>query len=280
MVAVGEWNRLVVMKIFDRGIYVDGDWLGDILLPRKEVPEGCKLYDELNVFLYFDSEDRIIATMQTPKAVAGEVTVLEVVSVGNYGAFLDWGLAKDILVPFREQRSPMKVGEKQVVVVFYDERSGRLVASSKLNKFLQHDPIQAREGDAVDLIICHETDIGRNAVINGTHWGLIHKGDIFEKLTLGDKVTGYIKKIREDGKVDLSLKKLGYGKVSGLAGEILDALDASNGFIPLNDKSSPEAISQKFGASKKAYKMAIGKLYKQELIKIEPDGIRLVGVDS
>lgn len=276
MVTVGDWNKLVVMKIFDRGIYVDGDWLGDILLPRKEVPEGCKLYDELNVFLYLDSEDRIIATMQTPKAIAGEVAVLEVVEVNNYGAFLDWGLAKDIFAPFREQRKEMQVGEKQVVVIFYDERSGRLAASSKINKFLQHDLIQAREGDAVDLIICHESEIGTNAVINGTHWGLLHKGDIFQPLTLGDKLTGYIKKIREDGKVDLSLKKLGYGKVSGLAGEILDALDAANGFLPLNDKSSPDVISQKFGASKKAFKMAIGKLYKQELIKIEPDGIRLV----
>lgn len=276
MVAVGKWNRLEVMKIFERGVYVDGDWLGEILLPRKQVPEGCKLYDELEVFLYLDSEDRIIATREKPYAIADEIAVLEVVAVNSVGAFLDWGLPKDLFVPYREQREEMTAGEKEVVAIFYDEHSGRLVASSKLTKFLSDDPVQAKEGDVVDLIICHETELGRNAIINGTHWGLIHQGDIFQTLSLGDKVTGYIKQIREDGKIDLCLKKLGYGKVSGLAGEILDALDEADGFLPLNDKSTPAAISGKFGSSKKAFKMAIGKLYKQELITIGPEGIRLI----
>ena len=275
MTEIGRFNKLRVVKEVDFGLYLDGDELGEILLPKKYVPENCIPDSIIEVFIYLDSEDRIIATTQKPYAKVGEFAALKVVSVSAVGAFLDWGLEKDLLVPFREQKQKMIEGKSYVVYVYFDEISERIAASTKLHKYLSKYPADFKPGQEVDLFICDETENGYNAIINSTHMGLIYKNDIFRTLETGQRIKGFIKNIREDTKIDLLLQKPGYGKVDDLSQTILELLKQHGGFVSVTDKSPPEIIYEIFGVSKKTYKKAIGALFKKRLISIEDNGIKI-----
>lgn len=276
MAQIGKTNQLEVLKELDFGIYLDGGELGEILMPKRYVPEGTMLGDYIEAFIYLDSEDRLIATTEKPLAQVEEFALLEVVSVAPVGAFLNWGLPKDLFVPFREQRKPMEVGEKYLVYVYLDTNTKRIAASSKIESYLDNIPVDYDENEEVDLIIINQTDLGYNAIVDNCHIGILYKNEVFQELNAGDRVQGYIKKIRPDGKIDLRLDKVGYEKIGGLADLIISKLNQSNGFLPFTDKSSPEEIYRTFKVSKKNFKAAIGALYKQRLIALEQNGIRLL----
>jgi hypothetical protein len=274
MAKIGQTNRLRVVRQRDFGVYLDADNLGDILLPLRDVPENIKVGDELDVFIYLDSEDLLIATTKEPAARVGECAYLKVVSVGPVGAFLDWGLPKDLLVPFNEQEQRMVEGRSYVVHVYLDN-SNRLAASSKLNRFLGKTQPHYQEGQRVDLIIDERTDLGYKAVVNHRHWGMLYHNETFRSLRPGERTEGYIKQIRTDGKIDLYLQRPGFNKDDDLGDRILTLLKAQGGFLAVTDKSPPAQIQNLFGVSKKRFKMTIGSLYKQRLIALEDSGIRL-----
>lgn len=276
MAEIGKWNTLEVLKQLDFGVYLDGGEHGEILMPIRYVPEDCKIGDKMEVFIYLDSEDRLIATTEKPFAQVGDFALLEVVSVNNVGAFLYWGLMKDLFIPFREQKQKMEVSYSYVVYIFVDDLSGRIMGSAKVENFLDKTPPEFTEGQEVDLIIYTQTDIGYKAIINITHTGMLFDTDVFRTLHRGEHTKGYIKKIREDKKIDLLLDKPGYEKVDDISKNILDKLKKENGFIALSDKSPADAIYDMFGISKKNFKKAIGALYKARLITLEENGIRLV----
>jgi hypothetical protein len=276
MAEIGEINTLKVIKIDSYGALLDAEDFGEILLPKRLVPKDCKEDDLVEVFLFVDAKERVSATTAKPKAKVGEVAFLKVAQTTAVGAFLDWGLPKDLLVPFSNQRSKMQQGQMHVVYVYLDENTDRVVASSKLNRFIMHDNKSYTKGQAVDLIITDITDIGYKAVINHRHWGLLFFDDVIKQLKVGDQCKGYVMNLRDDGRIDLSLQALGYGKVKGLREQILDALAENEGFLPLSDKSPAEDIYEKFGVSKKSFKMTIGTLYRQRLIVISREGITLV----
>jgi hypothetical protein len=273
---IGRYNTLRIVKLREVGAYLDGGDLGEILLPRRYVPKNAQPGEAVEIFLYLDSEDRLIATTERPHAQVGEFACLQAVSVGPVGAFLDWGLPKDLLVPFVEQRRPMVAGKRYCVHVYLDTASRRIAASAKLDKFLDLTPAPYREGQEVDLLIAGRTDLGYKAVVENAHWGVLYENEVFQPLSPGQRLKGFIKKIREDGKIDLRLDKPGYGKIEELAQAILRALEENEGYLEVNDDSSPQLIAGLFGASKKSFKMAIGALYKKRLITIGPDGIALV----
>lgn len=275
MIQVGTYNELEVIKEMDFGIYLrEGDI--EILMPTKWVPTGTKIGDKLTVFVFRDSDDRLIATTVEPYATANTFAFLEVKQVNDIGAFLDWGMDKDLLVPFREQAYRMEAGNSYVVFVYVDDTTNRLVASTKLKKFIEKEPTTIQNNDIVDLLIYSETPLGFNAIINNLYSGLIYKNEIFESIRIGDKLKGYIKNIREDGKIDLSLQKSGFELVDDVKWRLLSILKQNNGFLPLHDGSSPEEIKQKLQISKKAFKKAVGALYKEQLIKLAKEGIELV----
>ena len=274
MIKVGEFNKLRVIKKVAFGLYLDGgDW-GDILLPNKVVPEGTNIDDSLDVFIYFDSEDKIIATTKRPHVKLDGCAFLKVIDVNRVGAFLDWGLDKDLLVPKPEQHRPMEKDKSYLVYLKLDNK-GRPIASSKLDYFLDKSPANFKSGDEVTLLIADTTELGRKVVLNGTHWGLLHFSDIFQPLSYGNKIKGYIKTMREDGKIDVVLRKMGPDSVPDLAKRILAELHRTGGFLALHDKSSSLEIQNVFGESKKSFKNAIGRLYKRGEITIGQDGIRL-----
>lgn len=275
MIQVGKYNELKIIKIVDSGAYLGND-TQEILLPGKWIPKEAKIGDVLNVFIYRDSEDRLIATTLQPYTTVDTFAYLEVKEVNTMGAFLDWGLEKDLLVPFSEQASTLVAGKSYVFYVYIDNVTNRIIASSKLNKFIERDNIEAEEGDVVDLLIYSKTDKGYNAIINNMYVGLIYENEIFEEIRVGDRVTGYIKKIREDNKIDLSLQKSGYELVDDVKWKILNLLKQKNGFLPLNDNSTPEEIKLHLQISKKAFKKAIGGLYKEKLIALSDKGINLI----
>lgn len=272
--AIGQFNRLIVTQRKDFGVILDGRNLGNLLLPNRYVPEDTQLGDEVDVFIYADSEDQLIATTQSPKALVGQVAFLETVSVDYYGAFMDWGLMKDLLVPFNEQICEMSVGRRYLVYVYIEPDTHRIAGSAKINQFLDLTPANYEENEAVDLIIYEESELGYKAIINHQHIGLLYRNEVFRELTRGQTVKGYIKKQREDGKVDLSLRKPGYQGTDALAAKILKRIEKADGFLPITDKSAPEIIYDTFGVSKKRYKMAVGSLYKQRLVILEKEGIR------
>jgi len=275
MVKIGEVNTLLVVKKVDFGIYLADGNNGEILLPERYVPRDCRNGDKLEVFVYCDSEDRLIATTETPKAQVGEFACLRVVAVTKIGAFLDWGLPKDLFVPFNEQQERMKEGHSYVVRVFLDH-SDRIAASSKLGRFLDKATGAYSEGQAVEIIIWEQSELGYKAIINQRHVGLIFNNDVFQKLQPGDHIPGFIKKVRPDGKIDLTIHAPGYEKVDSVADTIIGILEKEGGFVSLNDKSAPETIAAMFGVSKKTFKKAIGALYKKRLITIDDSGIHLV----
>ncbi|MFV0290511.1 MAG: S1 RNA-binding domain-containing protein [Mangrovibacterium sp.] len=275
MIALGTINELEVVKRVDFGVYLDGGQSGEILMPNRYVPENCEIGQRLEVFIYLDGEERPVATTEQPYAQVGDFAFLEVMEVTEFGAFLDWGVLKQLFVPFREQQVRMEVGKKYVVYIYVDDQSNRLLASSKLDKFLDNLPVDYELGEEVTLLIASKTDLGYKAIIDNSHWGLIFNSEVHRRLRIGDKTNGFIKNIREDDKIDISLTKQGYVKVEGIAGVILEKLQVAGGFLPIHDKSSPELIAETFGISKKNFKMAIGSLYKERLISIEDNGIKL-----
>lgn len=276
MATIGKVNTLSVVKQTELGVFLHGEEHGQILLPRRYVSQRYEPGDTVEVFLYMDSEDRPIATTLRPYAMVGELATLKVVSTTNIGAFLDWGLPKDLFVPVSEQKERMQVDDYYVVYIYTDEQTGRLAASARLNRFLSDDASGLQEGQKVTLHICEQTDLGFKSIIDGKCWGLLYGNEVFEEVFYGDIIDGYIKKIREDGKIDLSLHPSGYEKIEGFSKEIYDLLQENNGYLPLHDKSSPEKIAEWLGMSKKNFKKSIGSLYKQRLISIDVDGIRLL----
>lgn len=274
MLNVGRFNQLTVIKIVPFGVYLDGGEWGEILLPNKVVPSDTKINDVLDVFIYFDSSDKVIATTQRPRIQLGQCAFLKVIDVNAVGAFLDWGLDKDLLVPRPEQQRPMEKDKSYIVYVKQDYQ-GRLIASAKLDYFLSKTTVIFKPGDEVNLLIAETTALGNKVIINHEHWGLIHEADIFQSLRYGQKLRGYIKKVRDDGKIDVWFRKPGQANTHDLASRILIALEQSNGFLPLHDKSLPEEITRVFNESKKSFKNAIGQLYKQGKIDLEEHGIRL-----
>ncbi len=275
MVNIGKLNKLKVVKNVDFGLYLDGGDFGEILVPKRYLLQEYNPDDIIEVFIYYDSEDRIIATTQIPYAVTGQFADLNVVEVNATGAFLDWGLQKDLLVPFNEQKVKMKKGNSYLVYVYLDDDTQRIIASSHLEKFIDNEQASFKEGEKVELILYEETDIGYSAIINNAFQGIIYKNEVFQKLKKGKATTGFIKKIRDDKKIDLTLYKPGYGKIKELSDPIIEILQKMGGFLPVTDKSSPETIYKLFGMSKKNYKKSIGALYKKKLITIEDTGIRL-----
>lgn len=276
-VEIGKINTLRVVKLVEFGAYLDGEDRGEILLPKKNMPANCAVDSRIDVFVYFDSENRIIATTRRPYATVGEAACLKVVSTSSFGAFLDWGLPqKDLLVPLAEQKKRMAPGESHCVVIYIDERTGRIAASAKLDKFIAAHNAGFEAGQSVDLLIAEQSELGYKAIIDNTHWGMLYKNEVFQKLTIGQRIKGRINKIREDGKIDLSLYAAGYKKVEDLLDVILASLKEHDGFIPLSDKTPPAEIYAFFGVSKQSYKNAIGGLYRKKLIRIDPDGIRLI----
>ncbi len=275
MADIGKFNTLKVIALTANGAYLEGGELGEILLPNRYLAKDIELDDEVNVFIYTDSLDRLVATTDTPYVEVGGFASLNVKQVNKLGAFLDWGLPKDLLVPHNLQHKKMEVGKRYLVHVFLDQRTERLVASSKLDKYLDIWPADYKAGEAVELVVGGRTDLGTKAIINNQHWGLIFQSDIHQKLYTGQSISGYIKRVREDGRIDLTLSRAGKGKVIDFTEKFLDYLANNDGFCPLHDKSSPEEISREFGVSKKAFKATIGHLFKQGKVVIESHGVRL-----
>ncbi len=275
MINIGAYNELEVVKQLDFGIYLrEGDI--EILMPTKWVPKDTQIGDKLNVFIFRDSDDRLIATTIEPYAVANTFAFLETKQVNAVGAFLDWGMDKDLLVPFREQSQKMEEGRSYVVFVYVDEETDRLTASAKLNRFIENDNIELRDGDIVDLLVYSETPLGFNAIINNRYSGLIYKNEIYEAVRLGDKIKGFVKHVREDNKIDLSLQKSGYELVDDVKWRILNMMKQNNGVLSLTDSSSPEEIKAKLQISKKAFKKAVGALYRERLVKLTDTGIEMI----
>lgn len=275
MISIGQIYELNVVKIVDFGVYLDAENLGEVLLPGKQLPDDVQIGDSIEVFLYLDSEGRPVATNQEPYAIVGEFAYLEVVAISKVGAFLDWGLDKDVLVPFAEQHRPMEVGHSYLVYLYIGV-DGRIIASSKIDKFLDDErPHDFKPQQAVDLIIAGSTDLGYKAIVNHSHWGVLYESDVFQRLSFGQSVKGFVKHIRPDGKIDLSLQG-GQETRDKYAKIILNYLNKKEGFAPVHDKSDPKLIADLFGMSKGAFKKAIGGLYKQRIISIEKDGIRLL----
>jgi predicted RNA-binding protein (virulence factor B family) len=276
MVEIGRVNTLEVVRETDNGLYLDGRELGEILMPKKFITEEVRKLGWADVFVYSDSEDRLVATTEKPFAMVGEFAYLKAVATSKFGAFLDWGLPKDLLVPFREQKADMLEGRNYLVYLFLDSLTKRIAASAKLDKFLDNIPPEYEPGDEVQLMIAEETDLGYKAIVNNEHWGMLYKNQLYQTLSQGQKITGYINKVRDDEKIDLLLEKPGYEKVDAISQKILDELKHNRGFMAVSDNTSPEMINALFGISKKNFKKAIGSLYKKRMITFDSDGIRLV----
>ncbi|MEH0713203.1 S1 RNA-binding domain-containing protein [Vibrio owensii] len=276
MIKIGQINSLEVTKTADFGVFLDGYDYGSVMLPNKYVPEGTNVGDHIDVFLYFDSESQLAATIDKPIAQVGEWGLMQVEGVSSTGAFVNWGIKeKDLLIPFSEQRARFTAGQNILVYVYTDKASGRIVGTTKFNKWLDKTPANYQVNEEVNLIIAERSQLGYKAIVNGEHWGMIFPSDVFGKLFIGKKLKGYIKQIREDGKIDLALQKVGVAKMDDLSSKIVELLEKKGGFLPLNDKSSPEAIFDAFRTSKGTFKKTIGGLYKAGKIVIEKDGIRL-----
>lgn len=276
MAEIGKYNTLKVIKKVDFGVYLDGGEGEEILLPKRFVPRGIHEGDELEVFLYHDSDNRVIATTQKPKGILGDIVMLEAVEVTKQGAFLDWGLMKDLFMPLSQQESKVVKGERYLVMIYKDEQTGRLAATERISRFLNNDQIDLEEMQPVDLVVQRESDLGYVVIINNQYTGLLHYNEVFRGLDVGDKERGFIKKIREDNKIDVSLGEPGYKRVTSETDIVLEKLRENNGYLPLHDKSDPEDIYNTFGMSKRTFKMIIGALYKQRKIELTKTGIKLI----
>jgi predicted RNA-binding protein (virulence factor B family) len=275
MIKVGDYNVMKVLREVDFGFYLD-DGAEGILLPKRFVPAGLAVGDEIKVFVYHDSEGRLLATTQQPKGVVGEIVKLKSVTVTNQGAFLDWGLMKDIFVPKSKQLGGMREGAEYLVKIYVDEQTGRVAATEKVEPFLSNETLTVEENESVDLTVYRRTDIGYLVIINNKHTGVLHFNEIYQSIGVGDKMKGFIKKIRPDNTIDVVIGKQGYERVEDEAGKILRLLNENNGYLPYHDKSDPDEIYEFFGMSKKAFKMAVGTLYKQQKISLAKTGIKLL----
>lgn len=275
MIKVGDYNVLKVLREVDFGVYLD-DGAEGILLPKRFVPEGLAVGDEIKVFVYHDSEGRLIATNQHPKGAVGDIVKMKAVTVTNQGAFLDWGLMKDIFVPKSKQLSGMREGAEYLVKIYIDEQTGRVAATEKIEPFLSNEHLTVKENDPVDLTVFRRTDIGYLVIINNLHTGVLHFNEIYQNIGVGDKMKGFIKTIRPNNTIDVVVGKQGYERVEDEADKILRLLHENNGYLPYHDKSDPEQIYDFFGMSKKSFKMALGKLYKQQKITLAKTGIKLM----
>lgn len=274
-IELGKFNRLKVVKQVDFGMYLDDDVEGEILLPKRYVPQDCKVGDELDVFIYLDNEERLVATTQEPLVQVGQFACLEVAWVNQYGAFLNWGLMKDLFVPFSEQKMKMQVGKRYVVHVHLDEESYRIVASAKVDRYLSKEKADYVPGQEVEVLIWQKTDLGFKAIIENRFGGLLYDSEIFQPLHAGMRLKAYVKQVRDDGKIDLMLQKPGAGKVDDFAKTLLEHIRSNGGRTPLNDKTPAEEIYAMFGVSKKTFKKAVGDLYKKRLVVLQDDGIVL-----
>lgn len=274
MVAIGDYNRLTIAKEVDFGVYLDSED-GEILLPAKYVPAEARVGDWLEVFIYRDSEDRMIATTLRPQAKVGDFAALAVKDTNAYGAFLEWGLEKDLFVPFNNQRDKMQPGRTYVVYLYLDDSSDRLVATAKYEKFLEKEDITLTEGEEVNLLVAGFTDLGVKVVIDNKYLGIVYKNEVFRPLHVGDETKGYIKKIRADQKIDVTLQRPGFDEVQAAARVVLEKLHAQQGTLPLSDRSDPDEIYRALGMSKKTFKKAIGTLYRHGQILLEEQAIRL-----
>jgi len=281
MATLGKRNTLSIVRASGPGLYLDGGTLGEILLPGRYIPRDLKPKDKLDVFIYRDSEDRLVATTETPRAVVGEFAYLKVKDVNqNIGAFLDWGLAKDLLLPFREQEIPVRAGRWLVVYVGLDPKTDRIVATTRLNRHLNRETPAYRNGQPVNLLITGQSPLGYNAIVENAHRGLLYHDNLAAPLAPGQKLKGFVRTVRPGGKIDLSLDASGYRRVAPLTDQIVQALERNGGQMAFDDDSSPEAIRQKFGVSKKAFKQALGKLYKARRIGLKRPGIQLLDNSS
>ncbi|MGB3606306.1 MAG: S1-like domain-containing RNA-binding protein [Psychroserpens sp.] len=277
MIHIGDYNVLEILRESEQGLYLADKEGNEVLLPNRYVPESFKIWEEIEVFVYLDNEERPVAVTDEPFILRDDFALLRCNQVTEIGAFLDWGLVKELFCPFSEQAFKMKAGGWYLVYCYLDEQTGRLVASSKTNRFLDNKDLTVQQFDEVDLIVSHPSDLGMNVIVNDKHLGLIFSEDIFKDISVGDRLKGFVKKVREDNKLDIVLGKIGYRKIEPNADLVMQRLeDSRDGFIPLNDKSNPDDIKRELEMSKKTFKKAIGTLYKQRLIKIENDGIYLI----
>lgn len=276
MITLGQVNTLEILRETDHGIYLIDQEDNEVLLPNRYVPKEFKIWDKLEVFVYLDNEERPVASTDMPYIMRNDFALLRCNQVTDYGAFLDWGLVKELFCPFKEQAFKMKPGGWYLVYCYLDDKTDRLVASSKTNRFLDNRELTVQQFDEVDLIVSHPSDIGMNVIVNKTHLGLIYKDQIFKDISIGDKLKGIVKKIRPGNKLDIGFGQIGYRNIEPNAERVLHELHDNSGFLNLTDKSSPEAIKDALQMSKKNFKKAIGTLYKQRQIEIKPDGIYLV----
>ena len=276
MVELGKISTLKILRKVDFGVYLDGKNLGEILMPKRYVTPLMLIGDEVEVMVYLDGEERNVATTEIPIAQVGEFAWLKVNKVETSGAFLDWGLSKELLVPFSEQKIKMEEGKFYLVYIYIDKLTDRITATMKLEKFISKETPEYKINEEVDLIIWTPTEIGYKAIVNGKHQGVLYKNEVFKKLATGQKLKAYIKKLREDGKIDLTLEKQGYVRIDSASQKILDIIAKAGGILPYNDKTDPEVIYNIFGVSKKAFKQSIGNLFKQRLILISENGIEKV----
>lgn len=276
MIQIGKTNTLTILRQTPPGMFLGNDENEVVLLPNKCIDPNFKVGDQIDVFIYRDSEDRLIATTLKPFVEINQFAFLNASEVSRVGAFLDWGLEKDLFVPFKEQKQKMTEGHNYVVFIYLDELTDRIVASSKINKFISNEVLEVEQGEEVDLLVYNETDLGFTCVINGIHKGLIYHNDVFTDLAVGDSVKGYVKLIREGNLIDLSLQKVGFKHVLSSTEKILEYLNAHEGYLELTDKASPDLIERRFDMSKATYKKSIGILYRQRKITLHPDGVRLV----
>ena len=276
MINLGEYNTLEIIRESEQGAYLADEEGNEVLLPNRYVPETFKIWEKIEVFVYLDNEERLVAVTDKRYIKKGDFALLRCNAVTERGAFLDWGMLKELFCPFGEQAFKMKKGGWYFVYCFLDEKTNRLVASSKTNQFLDNRELTVSEFEEVDLIVSHPSDIGMNVIINKKHLGLIFNDDIFQDLSVGDRLKGYVKKIRPDNKIDVVLGQIGYRNIEPNAEDIMDQLRANSGYLKLTDKSDPEDIKRILQMSKKSFKKAVGTLYKQKLIEIKDDGIYLI----
>lgn len=280
MIKIGKTNNLKVVKKVDFGLYLDGGESGEILLPKRYVDESMEVGDELDVFIYCDSEDRLVATTEKPLIEVGEFGLLKAVEVNRVGAFMEWGLQKDLLVPFREQSQEIRVGGSYVVYAFLDNATKRIVGSTKLNKYVGNRIPRYSESDTVDILAVHKTDLGYKVIVDNLFWGMIYNNDLFDPLSPGDRIPAYVKTVREDGKIDVTLRERGGERVFQLANRIMGYLRDAGGEMALSDSSSPDEIKAVFQCSKKDFKKALGYLYKKGKILIADGGVTLSPSDN
>ncbi|TPE55565.1 GntR family transcriptional regulator [Maribrevibacterium harenarium] len=272
---IGKINTLEVVREKEFGVYLEAGNLGQILLPKRYIPKGCKIGGQLDVFVYLDSEDQLIATTETPKVQVGQFAGLKAVAVNSVGAFFDWGLPKDLLVPFSKQKNTVSVGETHLLFVYLDVETNRIVATTKVDALLNREEPPYRTGDQVSLIIGDRTDIGFKCIVDQRFWGVLFFADVPDRVFKGQKLEGFIKRVREDGKIDLSLQQTGYQKVTDILDDIVAYLEKNGGSMAITDKSNPEDIKRAFGVSKATFKKALGALYKDKKVTLAPGSVSL-----